>query len=244
MSVTSLQHKTVRPGSLVGYSYYHSDRRPFGTPRGQTAARPIRLSISQTWLRRLLLTGVVLAALIGLPLLRGGTTPAGQQLSYGNSPAGTPTANFAAAAGSTANHCAGNGQDQLIVVSINQRQLWACQKSHAVYDSPVITGMEAHDSTLTPIGTYHVYAKQTNLTLTGSDVTGSWSDPVQYWMPFLNNQFGTYGFHDATWRPNSAFGKISPQSGDASHGCVELPLATSQWLYGWTQVGTTVKIED
>lgn len=49
-----------------------------------------------------------------------------------------------------------------------------------------------------PICSYHVYGKQKDTVLTGSDASGSWNDPVSYWMPFLNNQYGTYGFHDAT----------------------------------------------
>jgi lipoprotein-anchoring transpeptidase ErfK/SrfK len=79
--------------------------------------------------------------------------------------------------------------------------------------------------------------------LTGCDTTGCWKDPVYYWMPFLDNQYGSYGFHDATWRADSAFGNINPDSADASHGCVETPLATAKWLYNWDQVGTTVTIE-
>lgn len=96
---------------------------------------------------------------------------------------------------------------------------------------------------LTPTGTYHIYSKQTDVTLSGSDTTGSWNDPVSYWMPYLYNSYGTYGFHDATWRPDSAFGNISPYSSDGSHGCVELPLATAKWLYDWSYVGTTLTIE-
>ncbi|HEX5743928.1 MAG TPA: L,D-transpeptidase, partial [Candidatus Saccharimonadales bacterium] len=80
--------------------------------------------------------------------------------------------------------------------------------------------------------------------LTGSDVAGSWKRPVSYWMPFLHNKHGIYGFHDATWRPDSEFGNVSPASPDASHGCVELPLASQAWLYKWAPVGTTVKIKD
>jgi lipoprotein-anchoring transpeptidase ErfK/SrfK len=102
--------------------------------------------------------------------------------------------------------------------------------------------MENLPADLTPTGTYHIYAKQTDTTLTGSDSTGSWNDYVYYWMPFLDNQYGTYGFHDATWRPANAFGNVDPYSSKGSHGCVELPLATSKWLYNWSAVGTTVTI--
>lgn len=139
--------------------------------------------------------------------------------------------------------CDGNSFAQLIVVSISQRHIWACNATTVLYDSPVVTGMENLAADLTPTGTYHIYAKETNLYLKGSDSTGSWNDYVYYWMPFLDNQYGVYGFHDATWRPDSAFGNISPYSSDASHGCVELPLATAKWLYNWAQVGTTLTIE-
>ena len=131
-------------------------------------------------------------------------------------------------------------QDKTIIVSITQRHLWACAEGKRAYDSPVVTGYMGDPSNLTPVGTYKIYAKQTDQYLTGTDDLGSWNDYVHYWMPFLDNQYGAYGFHDATWRSDSAFGNIDPNSKDASHGCVELPLATAKWLYDWSSVGTTV----
>jgi hypothetical protein len=242
MSATSLENKTIRPGSLIGYSYYHSDRRPYPVaktrpPTGQTKA----------WRWRVLIAAAVLSLALFGPLLRGGlfsaTPSATSQASKAVPPNSSNTVPAIAAGHQTANRCAGNKLGQLILVNISQRHLWACQGGKTVYDSPVITGIQVYDSTLTPPGTYHVYAKQTDLTLSGSDVTGNWSDPVKYWLPFLNNAYGTYGFHDATWRPNDAFGKTDPASTNASHGCVELPLSTAQWLYNWANVGTTVTIE-
>ena len=120
--------------------------------------------------------------------------------------------------------------------------MWACNGSTQVYDSAVVTGMEQLPADLTPTGTYHIYAKETNLYLKGSDSTGSWNDYVYYWMPFLDNQYGAYGFHDATWRAPGDFGNIDPNSSKASHGCVELPLDTAKWLYNWAQIGTTVTV--
>jgi hypothetical protein len=141
------------------------------------------------------------------------------------------------------NDCSGNTLSQLVLVSISQRHLWACDATLPVYNSPVVTGMEFLPADLTPVGTYHIYAKETDVYLKGSDSTGSWDDFVNYWMPFLDNQYGIYGFHDATWRPDNAFGNISPESSSASHGCVECPLTTAKWLYDWTHLGTTVTIE-
>jgi lipoprotein-anchoring transpeptidase ErfK/SrfK len=146
------------------------------------------------------------------------------------------------------NQCAGNTLSQLILVSIGQQHLWACSGTTQAYSSAVVTGMELYPADLTPTGTYHIDGKQTDQTLTGHDSTGSWSDPVSYWMPFLDNQYGTYGFHDATWRSPSDFGNINinapyTAAEHGSHGCVELPLTTAKWLYGWSHVGTTVTIE-
>jgi lipoprotein-anchoring transpeptidase ErfK/SrfK len=141
------------------------------------------------------------------------------------------------------NACATNTLSQLILVSITSRHLYACQGTTEVYNSPVITGISYLAADLTPVGTYHIYAKETDQTLTGCDSTGCWNDHVSYWMPFLDNQYGEYGFHDATWRTPDQFGNISPDSADASHGCVECPLATAQWIYNWAPVGTTVTIE-
>lgn len=138
--------------------------------------------------------------------------------------------------------CTTNSLAQDVIISINKRHLWACSGQSLAYDSAVVTGMQKLAADLTPTGVYHIYGKQTNLYLNGSDSTGSWHDYVYYWMPFLNNQYGTYGFHDATWRQDSAFGNIDPYSSDASHGCVELPLVTAKWLYNWAAIGTTVTI--
>lgn len=138
--------------------------------------------------------------------------------------------------------CLNNTLSQVVIVSISLRRLWACDNQTVEYSSPVVTGMDFLAADLTPTGTFHIENKQTNIVLKGSDSTGSWNDPVSYWMQFLYNQYGAYGFHDATWRPASAFGNISPNSKNASHGCVELPLATAKWLYNWVQIGTTVSI--
>ncbi len=102
--------------------------------------------------------------------------------------------------------------------------------------------MEAQASTLTPRGTFKIYGKIADTVLTGKDETGSWRDPVSYWMPYLDNQYGTYGFHDATWRDNKEFGAIDANSSKASHGCVELPLDTAAWVYSWAGVGTNVTV--
>jgi lipoprotein-anchoring transpeptidase ErfK/SrfK len=141
------------------------------------------------------------------------------------------------------NVCSGNAINQNIIVSIDQRHLWACAKNKQVFNTAVITGYTGIPGDVTPLGIYEIYAKQTDRYLSGTDGVSSWHDYVYYWMPFLNNEYGTYGLHDATWRTNVDFGNISPSSPQASHGCVELPLTAATWLFNWATIGTAVTIQ-
>jgi len=149
----------------------------------------------------------------------------------------TPTVTTSASAG-----CVGNTQTSLLIASISQRHLWACDGSQTLYQTAVVTGNMNVIEDATPIGTFHIYGKETNLYLKGCDSTGCWNDYVNYWMPFLDNEYGIFGLHDATWRAPGDFGNISPYASNASHGCIELPLAAAQWIYNWSSVGTTVEI--
>ena len=151
--------------------------------------------------------------------------------------------------------CAGNTIPQEVIVSITKQHMWACSGATQSYDSPVITGMETLAADLTPIGTYKIYAKETDVYLKGQDSTGSWDDYVNYWMPFLDDQYGVYGFHDLTQTANGANGRADSDFGNiniyapytaakhGSHGCVEMPLTTAAWLYNWAQIGATVSIQ-
>ena len=231
MKTSSLQGKTVRPG-LMAYSFYRSDRHPISRMSARPQAKPRPR-------QKLHIRSLVVAMLVIGVVAFGCSIAVKAYQSYQQNSSGSS----APAVADGPKECAGNSLDKLIIVSIAERHLWACQHHKVVYDTPVVTGMEFLKADLTPPGTYHIYAKQTNTTLTGSDSTGNWSDPVYYWMPFLQNQYGTYGLHDATWRSNTDFGNIDPNSKNASHGCVELPLNASRWLYNWSLVGTTVTIK-
>jgi uncharacterized membrane protein len=139
--------------------------------------------------------------------------------------------------------CQGNVLSKELIVIISQQHLWACQYNQLVFNTPVVTGDENYVADTTPVGTYKIYNKQTNLNLTGSDQMGSWNVHVDYWMAFLSNQYGIFGVHDAQWVPNSDFGKIPPDTLQSSHGCVELPLSAEAWVYNWSPIGTTLVIK-
>ncbi len=127
--------------------------------------------------------------------------------------------------------CANNALSQVVVVSISQQHMWACEGYNQVYDTAITSGAYLA-GTPTPTGTWHIYAKQRNLVLRGP----TWNDPVSYWLPFYTD----YGFHDASWQ-TFPFG--DPAYADqGSHGCVHLPTPAMAWLYGWSHVGTAVTI--
>ena len=203
---------------------------------------------------------IPLIALVLLVAIAGVSVYLGSRTSKAD--ANTKTATKVAKANSEApaappkpvNYCANNTLSQLILVSVSKQHTWACAGATQVNDFAVITGMEQYPADLTPVGTYHIYAKTVNQTLAGRDNTGSWSDFVNYWIPFLDNQYGTYGFHDLTQAANGANGRADSDFGNvdinapatatkhASHGCVETPLAAMKWLYEWSKVGTTVSV--
>ena len=229
---SSIKDKTIRPGSLNGYSYYHSNRK--------IEANEVPKKPRKSYKKLLLLIIVVVAVGFWLGLRDGAKNNNSTQPTATNSVANPIQTSASQANG--INNCEGFTEAKTVKISVDRRRLWACEGSKSVYSVSVITGLRGHPETETPVGTYKIYGKVTDTTLTGSDSRGSWKDPVSYWMPFLDNQYGTYGFHDATWRANSEFGKVSPDSAKASHGCVELPLASSKWLYNWAPIGTTVQV--
>ena len=55
-------------------------------------------------------------------------------------------------------------------------------------------------------------------------------------MPFVDNMVA---FHDAPWR--GTFGGTIYR-GNGSHGCINLPSANAQALYGLVQVGDVVVV--
>jgi hypothetical protein len=242
MSNVSLHNKTVRPGSLKGYSYYYSGRKPVVQAAAKTSKAARRFKF------RGLIVVAVLAALIGLPLLRSDSGSVTKQQPKSTKPtSAAPLATPAAAPAekvAEVNHCKDNQLDKFVLVSISERHLWACEHRKTVRDAPVITGLETLPSNKTPRGTFKVYGKIADTALRGSDERGAWDYPVAYWMPYLDNEYGTYGFHDATWRPETSFGQVDPAGNEASRGCVELPLSDMKWLYAWGPTGLTATIVD
>jgi len=138
------------------------------------------------------------------------------------------------------NYCEGNPVGgKLLLISISLQHLWACRGTKIVNQGSVTTGTTVITNGVddnTPVGTWRIHAKETDITLTGCDANGCWNDPVHYWMPFD----GEVGLHDASWQ-TFPFGASNYHT-DGSHGCIQLPTALAAWIYNWAPVGTTVTI--
>lgn len=116
-----------------------------------------------------------------------------------------------------------------------------------IWDSYCVSGgwdPEFQRMHATPTGEFAIQAKETGRTLVGADTNNDnkpdYESYVNYWMPFLDYD---YGFHDATWRYQDAFGgDIYTYYG--SHGCINLPYTKAEELFNLVQVGDPVYIHE
>lgn len=74
----------------------------------------------------------------------------------------------------------------------------------------------------TPPGTFAVYRKEEM----------SWSVPYETWMPWASYFTGGIALHESPDVPGYP----------ASHGCVRVPALFAEWLYGFAELGTEVRV--
>jgi lipoprotein-anchoring transpeptidase ErfK/SrfK len=138
-----------------------------------------------------------------------------------------------------------SAQGHLIVVSISKQILHAYLNGHLVFTTLVTTGMP---QLYTPKGTWHIYAKVTNVVFISPWSKGS---PYYYAPEHVNYVMkydGLIYLHDATWRsvfgPGTNYPHKDPKFGlmTGTHGCVNMPLNAAAWLYRWSTIGTTVQV--
>ncbi len=118
---------------------------------------------------------------------------------------------------------AANGQ-RWIDVDLSQQRVYAYEGNTVVNSFIVSTGVW---QTPTVTGQYHIYVKLLSTTMTGP---GYYLPNVPYTMYFYQG----YGLHGTYWHHN--FG--TPMS----HGCVNLSIPDSEWLYNFASVGTLVNV--
>ncbi len=116
------------------------------------------------------------------------------------------------------------GGTHWIDVDLSQQRLYAYEGDTVVNTFLVSTGTWLHP---TVTGKFHIYVKLRYTDMTGPDY---YLPNVPYTMYF----YQSYGLHGTYWHHN--FG--TPMS----HGCVNLSIPDSAWLYSFASVGTLVNV--
>jgi len=130
------------------------------------------------------------------------------------------------------------GPGKVIVISLSRQLLTAFQDGSVVLTTYVATGRPALP---TPPGTYQIFHKQTPYTM-----ISPWPTSSPYWYPtsrvsmVMEFLAGGYFIHDAPWR--TWYGPGSNLY-NGTHGCVNVPFSSMQFLYGWAPMGTTVVVQ-
>jgi lipoprotein-anchoring transpeptidase ErfK/SrfK len=117
-----------------------------------------------------------------------------------------------------------SGSGRWIEVDTSRQQLVAWNNGRIDRVFNVSTGKSR---TPTPSGTYSIQSKYRSTPMRGANY---YVPDVPYAMFYS----GGYAMHGAYWHNN--FGTRM------SHGCVNLGVRQSRWLYNWANVGTTVVV--
>lgn len=118
--------------------------------------------------------------------------------------------------------------DSYVEADLTNQHLYLYQDGEIVLETDFVSGKISNGNG-TPAGIFGITYKTTNAVLRGQD----YATPVNYWMPF----YGNYGMHDATWRASFG-GSIYLNNG--SHGCINLPKAMAEQIYGYVYAGFPV----
>jgi lipoprotein-anchoring transpeptidase ErfK/SrfK len=112
-------------------------------------------------------------------------------------------------------------------VNLSTQTMVAYEGETPVYSARVSSGTYNHP---TVIGTYRIYAKYVSTKMTGG------TQGIDYYnipnVPYTMYFYSGYALHGAYWHNN--FGN------PMSHGCVNLPVDVSKWMFEWAPIGTMV----
>lgn len=119
--------------------------------------------------------------------------------------------------------------ERWIDVNLGTYLLTAYEGSTPVLSTYIVDGGW---NTPTVTGTFYIYSKIDSQTMRGNRPDGS--EYVTEDVPYVMYFYADYAIHGAYWR--SSFGY------SASQGCVNVPVSTAAWLYGWAGYGTRVEV--
>ncbi len=119
--------------------------------------------------------------------------------------------------------------DKLITVDTGKQMLYAWEGGKLQFQTKVSTGMYY---TPTVKGSFKINTK-----IPLQDMKGSYPPYEPYFIKNVPNVmyfYQAYAIHGTYW--HHAFGTR------ASHGCVNIPVEASNWLFNFAQVGTRVEV--
>jgi len=124
--------------------------------------------------------------------------------------------------------------DKLITVDTGAQTLTAWEGGKIIHQTKVSTGMK-----LTPTvkGSFKIYLKYPVHDMRGPSPYKNIYPTGKYHLknvPNIMYYYQGYAIHGAYWHNN--FGR------PASHGCVNVPLSSAEWLFNFASVGTRVEV--
>lgn len=123
------------------------------------------------------------------------------------------------------------GSYRYIEVDLSQQKLFAYQRGDLVKEFLISSGTGWFPS---PTGNFRVYRKRESARMTwfyGLDNPNNYDLPG---VPNILSFLGPYTIHGTYWHNN--FGQ------PMSHGCINMTIADSKWLYDWADLETSVII--
>jgi hypothetical protein len=118
--------------------------------------------------------------------------------------------------------------EKRIVISLQQQVMMAYEKDSPVFMSALASGQLTGSIDLTtPKGNYTVTYKRPSRHMVHTDRMGADGDEL-YGVPWVSYFTDTgIGFHGTYWHNTFTLPR--------SHGCINLPISASKWVYQWTQ---------
>ena len=119
--------------------------------------------------------------------------------------------------------------EKLITVDIGKQMVYAWEGGKIVYQTKASTGMRY---TPTIKGDFRIKNK-----VVMQDMKGYYPPYEPYFIKNVPNVmyfYGAYAIHGAHW--HNKFGQR------VTHGCVNVPVAASEWLFNWADYGTRVVV--
>ncbi len=118
---------------------------------------------------------------------------------------------------------------KLITVDIGKQMLYAWEGGKILHQTKISSGLS---KTPTVKGSFKILRKTPLTRMKGES---QWYGKYDYQnVPNTMYFYQGYAIHGAYW--HNRFGRPN------SHGCVNVPLTSAEWLYNWASKGTRVEI--